>query len=144
MKQLMPFLVIALLIGAVMYMMQDDYEGPDYADVKADIDVADWQVTYYINDIAKDEPVHGVEAEWTSEESIEGLSSLELFVVSSSGSFYMQDLDVNDFDGTIRHEEVCSDCNGQGEEINGRILINWSDQEQTEMEHENFLIEADE
>ncbi|SES38244.1 hypothetical protein [Salisediminibacterium halotolerans] len=141
MKQVMPFIVIVILIGTVMYVMQDDYEGPDYADIKTDVEIPGWTITYYINDIAHDEPMHGVEAERTEDNGdFDTMKSLELFLVSSEGSFYIQDLEVEDFDGTVRHEEVCSGC-GQDEHINGRVMINWNDQTNTHMEYETFAIE---
>lgn len=139
MKQLVPFAVIIILIGAVMFFLQDDYEGPFGPDYRSEASDSFWDAVLYVEEDNGEYDI-GVRLE-ANEETInpEDVEAIEFFVDSSTIGFFYQDLDVDDFDGTVDYSESCSACENLTH-IEARVLVNWSDQETRSSQYQFSLV----
>lgn len=142
MKQLVPFAVIILLIGAVIFFMQDDYEGPFGPDYSSEASDSFWDAVLYVNEDNGEFDI-GIRLELIAENiNPENIEAIEIFVDSSAIGFFYQELELDEFDGTVDYSEPCSACENISQ-IEARVLVNWSDQETRSSQYQ-FSLSLDE
>ncbi|WP_026690840.1 hypothetical protein [Alteribacter aurantiacus] len=111
MKQYIPLLVIAAIIGGALLVFQEPKEEPepDWSSTTDYFDIP-WAFTMFAN-YEEEELELGFTAEYTEDNANE-IEAFETFVTvyGPLGSFYYQDLDMDDFDGVITYKEVCDFC----------------------------------
>ncbi|RNA67167.1 hypothetical protein [Alteribacter keqinensis] len=111
MKQLLPLVIIAALIAGAMIFFQDPEEErePDWSRNSA-MAGSPWSFTMYAH--YGDEPEIGFTAEFINEEEWETIEAVEVFIATHEppGGLYYQDLDVENFEGTLTYQEPCSFC----------------------------------
>ncbi|WP_147804143.1 hypothetical protein [Alkalicoccus halolimnae] len=143
MKQLIPFVVIIAIVAAVMFFLQDDYEGPFSPDYRSEASDSFWDAALYINEADEGYEV-GVRLEHNDETiNPDDIEALEFFVDSSNVSFFYQELELEDFDGTVNYSEMCTHCENLTQ-LEARVLVNWQDSEMTRSTQYQFSILLDE
>ncbi|CAM3902580.1 hypothetical protein [Alkalicoccus chagannorensis] len=141
MKQMLPFLIIIALIGGVVFWMQDDYEGPFQPDHEDASETEDWEAVFYIDEADSGETMMGLRLEAGENVTVEEVQSIEFFVDSAVKGFFYQNLELDDFDGTIDYSEPCPACENTSS-VSGRALLNWDDGE-THSSQLQFRIETE-
>ncbi|WP_142393254.1 hypothetical protein [Alkalicoccus urumqiensis] len=141
MKQFIPFIIIAAVIGAALFLFQDEYEGPFRPDYSSSASNSFWDASLYVMEEGGEYEI-GLRLEASDEIDVEEIEAVEFFVDSSAVSFYFQDLETESFDGVIDYSEPCSVCS-QTNHIEARALVNWR-AETTNTSQFQFSLDLDE
>ncbi|MBU9710201.1 hypothetical protein [Evansella tamaricis] len=129
MKQLFPFILIAAIIGGVMFFMNDDYEKDRFEPVNSIETISvDWVATLFVDDTHLEVPTLGVRLESRKDDM--DLEAIEFFLESERGGFYYQDLNVQQFNGEISYSEPCEFCD-QTDSIYSyvNVQVHWKEQD---------------
>ncbi|AOM83629.1 hypothetical protein BBEV_2288 [Salisediminibacterium beveridgei] len=140
MKQLLPLLFIALMIGGVVWFMQDEYEPPFEPAYYDEVNEEGWQMRFFLD--PEDDEVHiGIQLNYEGDTfEPDQLEKLEFFVNHETGSFYYQDLDVEGFAGELIHKEVCDACLDESGRLVGSMMINWQMNGEAESVFHQFVL----
>ncbi|SDY34842.1 hypothetical protein SAMN05421736_1011021 [Evansella caseinilytica] len=125
MKQVLPLMLIAIIVGGALFFLSDSYEEerflPEWSNIQT---TENWEVTLFFNEIHSDTPEIGVRLELLSGDH--EIAALEFFMETWHGGFYYQDLTMNNFDGTVIYSENCQFCTGDEPEYGyGNLVLNW-------------------
>ncbi|MCE7792219.1 hypothetical protein K8O68_07240 [Salipaludibacillus sp. CUR1] len=142
MKQIMPFILIGLIVAGVMFFMRDDYEEPFRPELSDEVTESHWTATFFINDIGSDSAETGLRLESNNEQmTSEEITAIEFFAETDVGGFFYQDLELEDFNGVLLHEEACEACGQiEGETVQASAVVNWRESGETKTEHFNFRV----
>lgn len=139
-KQLLPLLLIGLIIGGVVWFMQDDYEPPFEPAYFDEVNKEDWRMRFFL-DPDDDGLQIGIQLNWEGESrGADELEKLEFFVNHGTGSFYYQDLDVQEFEGELIHRELCEACLDESGRLEASIMMNWRTAGETESIFHQFVL----
>ncbi len=144
MKQVLPFILISAVVGALLYFLQDDYEGPFDPDHRSDASDAYWDAVLFV-EREGDEAEIGFRLSPAEDSEFEpdSIDMLEVFVDSSNVSFYFQDLEMDSFEDELIHREACSVCSSASQ-IEARMLVNWREEGETRSSQYQFSLMLEE
>lgn len=147
MKQIVPFILIAVIVAGAMFFLNDSYEeeriDPFYTYEESSMY---WKYKIYLEEVVDEEaPEIGVRLEFLEEEKAEEIDALEFFVDTQQGGFYFQDLDIEEFDGVITYSELCDFCE-KLEEIPtyANLIISWRQQGELHSDYLHFNLDINE
>lgn len=141
MKQIIPFIIIAIIVGGALFILQDDYVNNTYDPIaEAETESLFWQATFFLQ-AGEEEGEYdlGVVIKPTDDEW--EIEAIEFFFYSPFGSLTYQELDIEDFSGEIIYTEPCSYCSFGGEGAENPIddyadlTINWKIDGYTRNDH---------
>ncbi|NJP37791.1 hypothetical protein [Alkalicoccus luteus] len=144
MKQVLPFILISVVVGALLYFLQDDYEGPFDPDHRSDASDAYWDAVLFVE--GEDEEAEiGFRLSPAEDREFDpaSIDMLEVFVDSSNVSFYFQDLDMEEFEEELIHRETCTVCSSVSQ-IEARMLVNWREDGETRSSQYQFSLVLEE
>ena len=141
MKQIIPFILIAMIVGGALFLLQDDYGEETYNPIVEVQAVSTFlRATFFLEEGEKEGEydlgvaIRGMNDEW----QIEGL---EFFFHSPYGSLNYQNLEIEDFAGEIIYTEPCLYCSFdmEGTESNhdlyADLIVNWKESGYTRTDH---------
>ncbi|PYZ92433.1 hypothetical protein CR194_16530 [Salipaludibacillus keqinensis] len=148
MKQMIPFLVIGVIVAGAMFLLRDEYEEPFQPDLSDEVTQNDWNAIFFINDIENDVAEVGLRLTFINEDlEPDEIDALEFFVEfddTELNGFFYQDLEVEQFDGTVKHGEECQECSENlGEKIVASAVVNWRANGETKTEQFHFGLVTD-
>ncbi|MFA9559210.1 hypothetical protein ACERII_18020 [Evansella sp. AB-rgal1] len=140
MKQIFPFILIAVIIGGAMLFLKDDYEEAAEFDPLLTHEEwsQSWMATFFLEEGENEEEYNiGVKLE-LEREDVE-IDAIELFVDTQYGGFFYQDLHIEEFDGMLMYSEACNLC-GENTDgyINGNMMLNWKQNGNIRSEYFHF------
>lgn len=140
MKQFMPLLLIAAMIGGAFWLFQDEYE-PPFDPLYEDAAVNDdWRVVFFLEP-EDDTLTIGAWLEWISEDrDAEDLEKLEFFVNHGTGSFFYQDLNVEEGGEELIYQERCDGCLSPSGRLEASMMINWQAGGETGSDFHHFVL----
>ncbi|WP_078597505.1 hypothetical protein [Evansella clarkii] len=137
MKQILPFILIAVLVGGAMFFLNDDYEeaafDPDWTDERS---IAGWDMTLFLNNGSGKDQEIGFKLEYAGLAEEPNIEALEVFVVTEHGTFFYQDLDIEEFNKEIIYSVPCDFCSeAEGSYSYTEIILNWRQTGYTRQEY---------
>ncbi|WP_026690842.1 hypothetical protein [Alteribacter aurantiacus] len=155
MKQAMPFIIIAALVGGALLFFQDPAEevvfDPYHSQHISLHDTTDWEVELFADHGEGNVPDVGVKLTYMGDPS--DIRAYEFFYSSMNGlgGYYDQQLDVDQFDGEIIYRTECNFCQRDGEDPDtdmdseiyrhhqeGDFVIYWETEEEIHVAREYF------
>ncbi|UCZ54127.1 hypothetical protein LGQ02_04930 [Bacillus shivajii] len=137
MKQLMPFVLIALIVGGAMLFLNDSYEAeldPDWSQTEA---MDHWEMTFFLDNVHEEKPEVGVKLESIREEI--DIEAIEFFVDTQYGGFFFQDLDVEGGTRSFTYTEECDFClEAERNMLPGNVIVNWREKDEDRIFSEFF------
>ncbi len=116
-----------------MFFMNDDYEIEEFEPTMSmEQHTRTWDISLFVEEVDDDLEI-GLKLDAKDEEM--ELEAIEFFLISMSEGIFYQDLEVENFDGTIQYAELCTFC-GEEDEEDGlfsyshympylSVVINW-------------------
>ncbi|MCD8510243.1 MAG: hypothetical protein LRY73_10460 [Bacillus sp. (in: Bacteria)] len=145
MKQFLPFILIAIIVGGAMFILSDSYE-EERLDTFYTYEGSTefWQYDIFMQDGKEGATEIGVQLQFLIEEAFEEMEAYEFFVDTPYGGFFFQDLDVTDFDGKITYTETCEFCELVTERnVYGNMMVNWRRGNQIVSDYLSFYLRFD-
>ncbi|UTR09065.1 hypothetical protein MM300_14165 [Evansella sp. LMS18] len=137
MKQIIPFIIIAALIGGAMFFLNDDYQeaafDPGWTNEQS---VADWDITLFLENGPGSDREIGFMLEYAGLAEDPDIDALEVFVLTEYGSFFYQELDIEEFNKEIIYSVPCDFCDeAERSYTNTNIMLNWRQNGHTRQEY---------
>lgn len=145
MKQFLPFIIIAVIVGGAMFILSDSYE-EELLETFYTYDGRSefWQYDIFLRGGKEGTTEIGVTLHFLHEEAFDAMEAFEFFVDTPYGGFFYQDLDVTDFDGKISYTEECGFCELVTEpNIYGNMIVNWRGENQIVSDYLSFYLRFD-
>ncbi|TMW70523.1 hypothetical protein [Alteribacter natronophilus] len=121
MKQFLPIILIVGIIAGAMFFFQEpaaqeeaerDWTGTNPALYSMGGGPGKWDLSYWADYEEAEETVIGIDLTYKDEDSTGEVEAVEVFIQFHNpyGVMYYQELEIEDFDGSVAIHEVCDFC----------------------------------
>ncbi|MDG5786280.1 hypothetical protein QA612_02175 [Evansella sp. AB-P1] len=143
MKQFIPFLVIAVIVGGAMLFLGDSYEEESFEPFSTQERWSQyWDMTIFLEESSEDLPNLGVHLEFERDDVV--IDAIEFFVNTDHGGFFYQDLEMDEFEETILYSELCDFCEElESDDVDGVLMMNWRQDGEIRSEFFHFRLPLD-
>lgn len=112
MKQILPFVLIAVIVGGALFFLQDDYQEEVFDPIVTETVTSwYWEATFFLDKDEEEEYQFGLKLTPKNMKEDTKIEALEFFAYSMYGSLIFQDMNLNaNGDFEIIHTNKCFFC----------------------------------